>query len=87
MICKSKTERVLDLSESGSSSSTEAKVTDDTLGFEVRGPEYHDEDCSVYRTLAKGNKDKKTMCQFRAREERMLVWARTKVSTRERKCD
>ena len=39
-ICRAKTAKVLDLSDSGSSSSTEARVTDDTLGFEVRGPHY-----------------------------------------------
>ena len=42
--CKSKTEKVLDLSNSGSSSSTEARATDDTLVFEVRGLDYHVED-------------------------------------------
>ena len=48
--CKSKTEKVLDLSESGSSSSTEGRVADDTLGFELRGSDYHVEDCTVSRT-------------------------------------
>ena len=85
--CKSKTEKVLDLSESGSSSSTEARVTDDTLGFEVRGSDYHVEDCTVSRTLAKGSKDKKTMRQLCGKEERLLLWARNRVSTRERKCN
>jgi hypothetical protein len=46
--CRAKTAKILDLSDSGSSSSTEARVKDDTLGFEVSGLHYHDEECSVY---------------------------------------
>ena len=85
MTCKPRTKKILDLSDSGSSSSTEVRETGDTLVFEVRGPDYHAEDCTVRRTLAKGNTDKKTVCHFCAKEERMLIWARNRASTRERK--
>ena len=86
MTCKPKTERILDLSNSGSSSSTEVRATDDTLVFEARGPDYHAEDCTVRRTWAKGNTDKKkTLCQICAKEERLLIWARSQYSTSERK--
>jgi hypothetical protein len=85
MTCKPKTERILDLSNSGSSSSTEVRATDDTLVFEVRGPDYHAKDCTVRKALAKGNTDEKTLCHFCARTERMLIWARNRASTREKK--
>ena len=76
MICKGQTERILDLSNSGSSSSTEVRATDDTLVFDLKGSDYHAEDCTERKKLARGSTDKKTMCQLCAREERFLVWAR-----------
>ena len=80
MTCKAKTEGILDLSNSGSSGSREVRATGDTLVFDLKGSDYHAEDCTVRRTLAKGNTDKKTMCHFCAKEERMLIWARNRAS-------
>ena len=85
--CRAKTAKILDLSDAGSSSSAEVNVKDDTLGFEVSGEHYHDYECSVYRTMNKGNMDKKTVFKLCAKEERIMAWARTRVSDREIKSD
>ena len=85
MICKVKTERILDLSNSGRSSSTEVRATNDTLVFDLKNSDYHAEDCTERKKLAKGSTDKKTMCHLCAREERLLVWARGRYDANERK--
>ena len=43
--CRAKTAKILDLADTGSSSSTEARVKNDKLGFEVNGLHYHEEEC------------------------------------------
>ena len=85
MTCRAKTEGILDLSHSGSSSSTEVRATGDTLVFDLKGSDYHAEDCTVRQALAKGDTDKKTMCQFCANEERLLVSVRRRYSTSAKK--
>ena len=85
MTCKAKTEGILDLSNSGSSSSTEVRATGDTLVFELRSSDYHAEDCTVRQALAKGDTNKKTMCQLCAKDERLLVCVRSRYSTSAKK--
>ena len=87
MTCKPKTERILDLSDSGSSSSTDARVKDDSLWFEVRGPEYHAKDCTVCQALTRGSTDKKTVCHICAKNEneRESIWAKNRASTQGKK--
>ena len=83
MNCKVKTKRILDLSNSGGSTSTDVRATGDTLVFDLKGSDYHAEDCTERQKLAKGSTDKKTMCHFCAREERLLVWARNRYDEKE----
>ena len=78
VICKGQTERILDLSNSGSSSSTEARATDDNLVFDLKITDYHVEDCTERKKLKRGMTDTKTMCHICAKEERLLVWARSR---------
>ena len=85
MTCKAKTEGILDLSDLGSSSSTEARVKDDSLWFEVRGPEYHERNCMVSQELARGSTDKKTICHICAKNEREAIWARDREGTHAKK--
>ena len=85
MTCKVKTERILDLSYSGGSSSTDVRATGDTLVFDLKGSDYHAEDCTERQKLAKGSTDKKTMCHLCAREEGLLVWARNRYAANEKK--
>ena len=44
MTCQTKTEGILDLSNSGSSSSTAVRATGNNLVFELEGSDYHAED-------------------------------------------
>ena len=85
MICKGQTERILDLSNSGSSSLTEVQGTDDTLVFDLKGSDYHAEDCTERKKLTKRSTDKKTMCHLCAREEGLLVWAKGRYEANEKK--
>ena len=78
MICKGQTERILDLSNSGSSSSTEARATNDEVVFDLNFTDYHVEECTERKKLRKGMTDKKTMCHICAKEERLLIWARSR---------
>ena len=73
MICKGQTERTLDLSNSRSSSSTEARATDDELVFDLKFTDYHVEECTERKKLKRGMTDKKTMCYICAKEERILA--------------
>ena len=74
-ICKGQTERVLDLSNSGSSSSTDTGAKDE-LVFDLNFTNYHVEECTERKKLRKGMTDKKTLCYLCAKEERLLIWAR-----------
>ena len=78
--CLSKTEKTLNLSGQGSSSSTDP-AEDDTLGFEVNGQFYHDKGCTVFKGLRKGTTDDKEMCQICRREEEILDQVRAKYTT------
>ena len=78
--CLSKTEKTLNLTEQGSSSSTEP-AKDDTLGFEVHGQHYHDKGCTVYKGLRKGTTDDKEMCQICRRDEGILDYVRAAYTT------
>ena len=78
---RAETAKILDLADTGSSSATDARIKDDTLGFEVNGLHYHDEGCPVYQGQRKGTTDKKTMCQICKKDEVILDWARASYST------
>ena len=78
--CLSKTEKTLNLTEQGSSSSAEP-AKDDTLGFEVHGQFYHDKGCTVFKGFRKGTTDDKEMCQICRRDEGILDQARAKYTT------
>jgi hypothetical protein len=85
MTCQSKTEGILGPSNSGSSSSTDVRATGNNLVFELKGSDYHAEDCTARKDLAKGETDKKTMCQLCAKDERLLVSVRSRYSTSAKK--
>ena len=74
--CKGQTERILDLSNSGSSSSTDTGAKSDELAFDLNFTDYHVEGCTERKKLKRGMTDKKTMCYLCAKEERFLIWAR-----------
>ena len=76
LTCFAKTEEILDLSKSESSSSSDTRVKDNTIEFELRGTEFHSPECPVTKATSEGNKDTKSMCQVCVREERILAEAR-----------
>ena len=76
MICKGQTQRILDLSNSGSSSSTDTGAKSEELVFDLNFTDYHVEECTERKKLRRGMTDKKTMCYLGAKEERLLIWAR-----------
>jgi hypothetical protein len=76
--CKGRTQRIIDMSESGSSSSTD-KGAKRELVFALDFVYYHEGECTEKKKLNKGGSfDKKDMCILCAREEGLLVWARNR---------
>ena len=76
-VCKGRTQRILDLSNPGSSSSTDTGAKDE-LVFDLNFTHYHVEECAERKKLRKGKTDKKTLCYLCAKEERLLIWARNR---------
>jgi len=74
--CFTKTEGILDLSKSESSSSSDTRVEDNTIEFELRGTEFHSPECTVTKAIPEGDKDTKSMCQACVKEERILAEVR-----------
>ena len=74
--CFTKTEAILDLAKSESSSSSDIWVKDNTLEFELRGTEFHSPKCTVAQDIPEGDKDTKSMCQVCVKEEKILAEAR-----------
>ena len=81
-ICFTKTEGILDLSKSESSSSSDNKGQDDTIEFELRGSEFHSPECTVIKAVPDGEKDKKSMCQGCVKDEKILAEVRTRNKQR-----
>ena len=81
-ICSTKTEGILDLSKSGSSSSSDTRVQDDTLEFELRGSDFQTPDCPVIKAVSEGDKDTKSMCQVCVKKESILAEARKRNKQR-----
>jgi len=76
--CKERTQQIIDMSRSGSSSSTDTGVGRE-LVFSRDFTYYHEGECTVKRTQNKrGAFDKRTLCLLCAREEGILVWARNR---------
>ena len=76
-MCKERTKQILTLS--GSSSSAQSQTI---LGFQSASEDYHAEECLVCRNYRRG-KDRKTICKICESEERTIIWARSRESTRE----
>ena len=81
-ICFTKTEGILDLSKSESSSSSDTKGQDEAIEFELRGSEFHSPECTVIKAVPEGDKDKKSMCQVCVKEERILAEVRKRNKQR-----
>ena len=81
-IYSTKTEEILDLSKSESSSSSDTMVQEDAIEFELRGSEFHSPECTVIKAVPEGDKDKKSMCQVCVKEERILAEVRKRNKQR-----
>jgi hypothetical protein len=76
--CKGRTQQIIDMSRSGSSSSTDTGAKRE-LVFSLDFTYYHEGECAEKGTQNKGGAfDKKTMCSICAKEEGLLVWARNR---------
>jgi hypothetical protein len=76
--CTERTQRIIDMSRSGSSSSTDTGAGRE-LVFSLDFTYYHEGECTAKKTQNKrGALDKKTMCLLWAKEEGILIWARNR---------
>jgi hypothetical protein len=76
-VCKGRTQRILDLSGSGSSSSTDTGAKGE-LVFGLDFTHYHDEGCAERKKLKRGTFDRKNLCILCEKDERLLIWARNR---------
>ena len=76
--CKGRTQQIINMSRSGSSSSTDTGAKRE-LVFSLDFTYYHEGECTEKKTHHRGGAfHKKTMCFLCAKEEGLLVWARNR---------